>query len=127
MSESLTHYTQDHDEIREWAQAREAVPSHVTSTGSRSTGSKSTGSKKDAGLIRLDFPSYSGAGSLEEISWDEWFEKFDKSGLALIYQEHTASGEPSNFNKLIAHDPEEAGKHSKKAKTHSAKTHSAKN
>ena len=122
MSESLTHYTQDHDEIREWAQAREAVPSHVTSTGS-----KSTGSKKDAGLIRLDFPSYSGAGSLEEISWDEWFEKFDKSGLALIYQEHTASGEPSNFNKLIAHDPEEAGKHSKKAKTHSAKTHSAKN
>ena len=104
MSEHLTHYTQDHDEIREWAEARKAVPSHVASTGS----------KKDVGLIRLDFPGYSGAGSLEEISWDEWFEKFDKSGLALIYQEHTASGEESNFNKLIAHDPEEQKKHGKK-------------
>jgi len=114
MSEHLTHYTQDHEEIREWAEARKAVPSHVASTGS----------KKDVGLIRLDFPGYSGAGSLEEISWDEWFEKFDKSGLALIYQEHTAAGEQSNFNKLVAHDPEEEKKHGKKpAKTHAAKSH----
>ncbi len=104
MSENLTHYTQDHNEIREWAEARKAVPSHVATTGS----------KKDVGLIRLDFPGYSGANSLEEIGWDEWFEKFDKSGLALIYQEHTAAGEQSNFNKLIMHDPEEAQRHGKK-------------
>ena len=115
MSEHLTHYTTDHDEIREWAEARKAKPSHV----------KSTESKKDVGLIRLDFPGYSGAGSLEEITWEEWFEKFDKSGLALIYQEHTADGEQSNFNKLIAQDKEEEKKHNQKpkAKTKSKKTH----
>ena len=52
-------------------------------------------------MIRLDFPGYSGADSLEEISWDEWFEKFDENGLALIYQEKTAEGQTSNFNKLV--------------------------
>ena len=38
---------------------------------------------------------------LEEISWDDFFAKFDESGLALVYQDHTASGEKSNFNKLV--------------------------
>ncbi len=110
MSEHLTHYTQDHDEIREWAEARKAVPSHVVGTAS----------KKAISLIRLDFPSYSAAGSLEKISWDEWFEKFDTGGLALIYQDHTSAGDQSNFNKLVAYDPEEAAKHHQKAKTHKA-------
>ncbi len=103
--EHLSHYTTDHDEIREWAEARKAKPSHAASTGS----------KNDVGLIRLDFPGFSGAGSLEEIGWDEWFEKFDKNGLALIYQEHTASGEQSNFNKIVTRDPEEEAKHHKKS------------
>jgi hypothetical protein len=53
------------------------------------------------GIIRLDFPGFSGQDSLEEISWDEFFESFDKNGLALIYQEKTAGGKPSNFNKLV--------------------------
>jgi len=110
MSEHLTQYTQDHDEIREWAEARHAVPSHVVSTGG----------KKDVGVIRLDFPGYSGDGSLKPISWEEWFEKFDKSGLAMIYQDHTASGDESNFNKLVAHSAEEAMKYGQKAKTHKA-------
>jgi hypothetical protein len=65
---------------------------------------KGTGGKDDPGIIRIDFPGYSGANSLEEISWDEWFEKFDESKLALIYQEETADGERSNFNKLVKRD-----------------------
>ncbi|MDQ6677664.1 MAG: hypothetical protein M3Z09_10255 [Acidobacteriota bacterium] len=110
--EHLSHYTTDHDEIREWAEARKAKPSHVASTGG----------KNDVGMIRLDFPGFSGAGSLEEISWEEWFDKFDKSGLALVYQEHTAAGEQSNFNKLVARDKEEEAKHHKKdPKTKKAK------
>jgi hypothetical protein len=35
------------------------------------------------------------------ISWDDWFAKFDESGLALLFQEETAGGERSNFNKLV--------------------------
>jgi hypothetical protein len=53
-------------------------------------------------MLRLDFPGYSGADSLQEISWDEWFEKFDDQGLALLYQETTKGGERSNFNKLVS-------------------------
>jgi hypothetical protein len=38
---------------------------------------------------------------LEHISWDEWFEKFDRADLAFPYQEHTASGEDSTFVELV--------------------------
>lgn len=89
MSESKT--TTKHEEIRRWAESRGAKPSRV----------KGTENHDDAGLIRLDFPGYSGEGKLEEISWEEFFEKFDESELALLYQEETKEGEKSNFNKLV--------------------------
>jgi ferritin-like metal-binding protein YciE len=82
----------DHDEIRQWAEARGAKPACV----------KGTGKRGDTGMIRLDFPGYSGAESLQPISWDDWFKKFDSQGLALLLQEKTASGQMSNFNKLIS-------------------------
>jgi hypothetical protein len=88
---SSAHPLTDHDEIREWAEDRDAKPSCV----------KGTGGGDDVGMIRLDFPGYSGEQSLQEISWDEWFEKFDDSELALLVQDETASGEKSNFNKLV--------------------------
>ncbi len=94
MSEHLSHTTIDHDEIQKWADKREATPACV----------KKTSGKSDIGILRLDFPGYSGADSLEHIEWDEFFEKFDESRLALVYQDHTASGEKSNFNKLISRD-----------------------
>jgi hypothetical protein len=87
-------WTTDHELIRTWAEARGAVPSAV----------KGTGGDDDPGIIRLDFPGYSGEGTLEAISWDEWFAKFDEADLALLYQEETAEGERSNFNKLVKRD-----------------------
>ena len=98
--------TTDHDEIRRWAEKRGAHPACV----------KGTGGKKDVGLLRLDFPGYS-EKNLEEISWDEFFEKFDESNLALVYQEKTADGEVSNFNKLISRTEDE---HKTKPKTRTA-------
>jgi hypothetical protein len=53
-------------------------------------------------MLRLDFPGYSGADSLQEISWDEWFDQFDDQRLALLYQEKTKDGQQSNFNKLVS-------------------------
>jgi len=35
-------------------------------------------------------------------SWDEFFDKFDEAGLALVYQEETSDGQPSRFNKLVS-------------------------
>jgi hypothetical protein len=63
-----------------------------------------TGGKGDTGVIRLDFPGYSGADSLAEITWDGFFQKFDEQGLALLLQDRTACGQKSNFNKLIARE-----------------------
>ena len=84
----------DHQEIRSWAEERGAKPACV----------RGTGSSNDIGMIRLDFPGYSGEGSLEEISWDEWFQKFDDSNLALLVQNQTADGQQSNFNKLVSQE-----------------------
>ena len=86
--------TTDHEEIREWAEERGAKPACV----------RKTGGKGDVGILRLDFPGYSGEESLEPIEWDQWFEKFDEQGLALLYQETTVGGEKSNFNKLVSRE-----------------------
>jgi hypothetical protein len=44
-----------------------------------------TGGPGDIGVLRLVFQGYPGADTLEPISWDEWFEKFDERDLALLY------------------------------------------
>ena len=86
--------TTNHDQIRRWAEARGGRPACVQGTDGGG----------DEGVIRLMFPNapQSNDDSLNEIDWDEWFEKFDESGLALVYQDKTAGGRPSNFNKLVS-------------------------
>lgn len=84
--------TTNHDEIRRWAEARGAQPSTV----------KRTSNPTAPGILRLHFPGYGGADSLQEIGWDEWFRKFDEQNLALLYQEETKDGKKSNFNKLVS-------------------------
>ena len=97
----------DHEEIQRWAEERDAKPSAV----------RRTHTDEETGIIRLDFPGYSGENSLEEISWDEWFEDFDRRNLALIVQDETAAGERSNFNKLVSRETVEEKKPSRSSKT----------
>ena len=68
-------------------------------------------------MIRLDFPGFSGAESLQEISWDEWFRSFDENNLALLHQDKTAGGQKSNFNKLISRESLESGVPRRRAKS----------
>ncbi len=93
---SLT--TTDHDTIRRWAEERGGKPSEVISTAREG----------DVGIIRIDFPGYSGEGKLQEIPWDDWFRKFDETNLAFVYEEETADGQRSNFNKLVGRETAEA-------------------
>ena len=82
----MAQTTTDHETIRKWADARGGRPARV----------KGTGDAKDAGLLRLDFGKPD--ESLDAISWEEFFEKFDESQLALLYED-----EPGNrFNKLVS-------------------------
>jgi hypothetical protein len=108
---ALSKNTKDHDTIRQWAESRGAVPSEVASA------------EKDGepGLLRFQFPKAKNRNdaALKEISWDEFFEKFDESDLTLVYQEKTAGGQRSNFNKLV-HDENVKSSSSKKKSTTAA-------
>jgi hypothetical protein len=56
---------------------------------------KGTGDAKDAGLLRIDFGEPE--ESLEAITWEDFFDKFEERGLALLYED-----EPDNrFSKLV--------------------------
>ncbi len=94
----LSKTTTDHNEIRRWVEARSGKPVCV----------RRTGSATDAGVLRFTFPGYTTDKSLEEISWEEFFGKFDSNELALVYQEQSSTGETSNFNKLVKRSTAEA-------------------
>jgi hypothetical protein len=84
--------TTDHETIKKWIEERDGRPASV----------KGTGGKDDPGLLRVDFPGYGDEDSLEEISWEDFFEKFDEKKLAFLYQEKTSDGDTSRFFKFIS-------------------------
>ena len=92
MADTKTDYetrkTTDHDEIRRWVEERGGRPARVKGT---------EGGGDDAGILRIDFPGVGDDESLEPISWDEFFRKFDEENLAFLYQERLKSGEESRF------------------------------
>lgn len=98
MSQHISHNkstaTTDHHAIRSWVEERGGHPACVKQTGGRNEG----------GLLRIDFPGYSGAATLQEISWTEFFKTFDAQKLAFLYQDVTLGGQKSNFNKLISRE-----------------------
>jgi hypothetical protein len=95
-SKSESHETRDHDKIRRWAEERKAVPATVRGTAR---------GNDEAGILRFDFvgDGQKREEALEEISWDEFFEKFDEAKLTFLYQDRTADGHVSRFNKFVRH------------------------
>ncbi len=65
--------TTDHEEIRRWAEQRGGRPAIVAS---------------DAGGfgLRIDFPEDEDE-HLEQISWDEFFQRFDELNLVFVYRD----------------------------------------
>ena len=80
--------TTDHDEIRSWVEARGGFPAHVRQTGRK---------RGDLGVLRIDYPGYSGKDTLERIDWEDWFEAFERNKLAFLYQDKRNS----RFSKLV--------------------------
>jgi hypothetical protein len=86
------HATTDHEKIKKWARDRDGMPATV----------KETEKNGHAGILRIDFgPREAG---LEEISWDEFFRKFEEAHLAFLYQDKTKDGKVSRFHKFVARD-----------------------
>lgn len=93
ISSGSSRVTIDPEEVRAWAEARDGRPSVVKRTH-----------RGKGGILRIDFPGFSGEQSLEEIPWDEFFETFEKNKLAFVYQEETGRGGESRFNKFVSRD-----------------------
>ncbi len=89
-----TKKTMDHKEIQRWVEERGGFPATVART------------EKDgeAGVLRIDFPGHSGKDSLERISWEDFFEKFDEKKLAFLYQDQMRDGEESRFFKFVSRE-----------------------
>ncbi len=94
MAEKSTSRTvTDHKTIRKWMEARGGKPATVKTTG-----------KGEPGILRVYFPDAGPEESLEEISWEDFFEKFDQRNLAFLMQEKTADGKVSRFNKFVSRE-----------------------
>ncbi|MCC6553095.1 MAG: helix-hairpin-helix domain-containing protein [Polyangiaceae bacterium] len=94
--------TIDHDFIRRWVEERGGTPAHVKRSGGRR-------GPDDPGILRIDFPGWSGEGTLEPISWEQWFEAFEANRLAFLHQDEKLGDQPSRFNKLVSRDTVELG------------------
>jgi ferritin-like metal-binding protein YciE len=113
-TERSGHTTTDHDFIRQWVEERGGWPARVAGTESGGD---------DAGLIRVDFPGYSGAGSLERIEWEEWFQKFDESELAFLHRDMTHGGNDlDRFNKLVKRSADDNDNESRTTRGRSTRT-----
>jgi hypothetical protein len=76
--------TRDHEAIRQWGARHRAEPATGEATGS----GPATLDVHDGGAgIRLNFP---GAGRFRPITWDEWFENFERHHLTFVYEEEIA-------------------------------------
>lgn len=96
MSTHSSQTTTRLEDIKKWAEERGGKPAVVKDTEHDGKG---------VGVLRINFPGYSGEDTLEEISWDEWYKTFKEKNLAFLYQDETADGKESRFFKLVAnHD-----------------------
>ena len=84
--------TTDHREIQKWTEERDGYPARVKGNG------------RTGGIIRIDYEGYSGVESLERITWQEFFDAFEKNNLAFLYQDQVKGGGKSRFSKLIDRD-----------------------
>jgi hypothetical protein len=94
MSKESSQTTTDHDKIRNWVEERNGKPTQV----------KRTGSKDDPGVLRIDFDYGDPDTELEEVSWEKFFETFEDSNLAFLYQDKTSDGKQSRFFKFVSRD-----------------------
>ena len=86
---SETKRTTDKKTIQSWVEAHGGRPSKVKGS-------------KEGGILRIDFGEPE--DNLEEIDWNEFFEIFEDSELAFLYQEEAGSGKKSRFNKFISRE-----------------------
>jgi hypothetical protein len=72
-----TKTTTDHEKIRRWAEERGGRPAAVVNPMDNTI----------AGGLRIDFPDHDSEEDLREITWTEFFDKFEEQNLVFLYRE----------------------------------------
>ena len=87
--------TRDHLVIRQWAAQRQAKPA----TGEATRSGPATVNVADGGAgVRFNFP---GHAPFRSISWEEWFENFDRHGCAFVYDNDSPDARPSMRYRIV--------------------------
>jgi hypothetical protein len=92
--------TCEHAVIQRWAASRRAEPA----TGEATASGPATLEVNDSGAgVRFNFP---GAARFRPISWEEWFENFDRHELTFVYDNEDSSSSyahepPSNRYQIV--------------------------
>lgn len=81
-------YTIDQAEIREWIEAHSGVPAVLKEV------SEDEGEESDD-MLHISFDPND--PDMEEMEWDEFFERFDNDNLALVYDDLTPKGTVPDF------------------------------
>ena len=77
--------TIDHETIRRWADERGGYPATVAGTHRGGD---------DVGVLRIGFGDEE---ELEQIDWDEFFNKFEEKSLAMRYRDEPAESGSERF------------------------------
>lgn len=85
--------TTDYEVIRKWVEERGGWPATVANTGG-----------DEPGILRIEFSEENSGKKLDEISWDDFFNKFEEKRLAFLYQDELKDGQLSRFFKFISRD-----------------------
>lgn len=83
--------TTDHEEIRRWAEVR----------GGRPVSVKRDPLNPSRSCLQIDFLFEKYNDDIHEISWEEFFDTFEREGLAMVYQTETEGGQTSRFARIV--------------------------
>jgi hypothetical protein len=90
--------TVDHGTIRRWVESRHGRP----------VASAARHGRPEAGALRIEFADQQLPESFREISWADFFEAFDRSGHAFLYEDAVEDGIESRFYRFVRRDGDEA-------------------
>lgn len=87
--------TTDHDEVQRWAQERGGSPARVHNPFNNSG---------DGFELRIDFLREKYNDDVHPLSWEEFFDIFDRQRMVLVYQSETEGGKLSRFGRIVKPD-----------------------
>jgi hypothetical protein len=86
-------YTTDHETIRRWVAERGGLPAMVRRVG-----------QPDEGELVINFANDGSDEPIIDISWADFFQRFDDSKLAFVYSDTASGAEGSRFWQMVARD-----------------------